>query len=127
MDMTKRKKCRVMAFSLEKKPFAFVVFPKKKHVKNMPKKYPIIRRINLHLMQCTCLYYMSLRKCFPVITWLRLVNSIMNYRIYSSRRASYKPRQVFLEWNFWEKILYSNNLINSVNILVKVQPSKIAK
>ena len=49
------------------------------------------------------------------------------YRIYSSRRASYKPSQAFLEWNFREKILYSNNLVKSVSILVKVQPSKIVK
>ena len=38
------------------------------------------------------------------------------YRIYSRRRSSYKPSQAFLGSIFTKKILYSNNLINSVRL-----------
>ena len=40
----------------------------------------------------------------------------MIYRIYSSRRSSYKPSQAFLGAFFSKKILYSNNLINSFRL-----------
>ena len=51
---------------------------------------------------------------------------MVDYRIYSSRRSSYKPSQAFLGSIFTKKILYSNNLINSVRLFVKVQVFIIA-
>ena len=54
------------------------------------------------------------------------LNVFSIYRIYSSRRSSYKPSQAFLGSIFTKKILYSNNLINSVRLFVKVQALIIA-
>ena len=62
----------------------------------------------------------------PTTLYIYVDSRIIEYRIYSSRRSSYKPSQAFFGAFFSKKILYLNNLINSVRLICQVQSLIIA-